>query len=92
MLETEGYDRAQSMAQIEWLEETFPSPPLLPKSINDRYLARELAYSIATETHAVNNLPVLRYLKNSLGHSQSEIGTLVSALAFQNPRSIGKEA
>lgn len=75
MLETEGYDRAQSMAQIEWLEETFPSPPLLPKSINDRYLARELAYSIATETHAVNNLPVLRYLKNPLGHSQSEIGT-----------------
>ena len=36
---------------------------------------RELAYAIATEIHAVNNLPVLKYLKDPLGHSQDEIDT-----------------
>jgi maleylacetoacetate isomerase/maleylpyruvate isomerase len=34
---------------------------------------RELAYAIATEIHAVNNLPVLKYLKDPLGHTQDEI-------------------
>ena len=74
MLEADGRDRAQSMAMLEWLEEAHPEAPLLPKDIEDRYTARELAYAIATETHAVNNLPVLKYLANPLGHSQDEIG------------------
>lgn len=75
MLEADGRDRAQSMAQIEWLDEAYPDRPLLPADIEDRYTARELAYAIATETHAVNNLPVLKYLKVTLGHSQDEIDT-----------------
>ncbi|MEE1877095.1 maleylacetoacetate isomerase [Altererythrobacter litoralis] len=73
MLEADGRDRAQSMAQLEWLDEAHPHRPLLPADIEDRYTARELAYAIATETHAVNNLPVLKYLKDPLGHSQEEI-------------------
>lgn len=73
MLEADGRDRAQSMAQLEWLDEAHPHRPLLPADIEDRYTARELAYAIATETHAVNNLPVLKYLKDLLGHSQEEI-------------------
>ncbi|GGD90004.1 glutathione S-transferase [Tsuneonella deserti] len=73
MLEADGRDRAQSMALLEWLDEAYPEPPLLPAGIEDRYTARELAYGIATEIHAVNNLPVLNYLKNELGHSQDEI-------------------
>lgn len=75
MLEADGRDRAQSMALIEWLEEAYPQPPLLPANIEDRYTARELAYAIATEIHAINNLPVLRYLADPLGHSQDEIDT-----------------
>jgi maleylacetoacetate isomerase len=75
MLEADGRDRAQSMALLEWLEEAYPQPPLLPTAIEDRYTVRELAYAIATETHAVNNLPVLKYLKDPLGHSQDEIDT-----------------
>src|SRR3990167_4881248 len=55
MLEAAGRDRAQSMALIEWLEEAYPQPPLLPAAIEDRYTARELAYAIATEIHAINN-------------------------------------
>lgn len=73
MLEADGCDRAQSMAQIEWLDEAYPENSLLPADLEDRYTARELAYAIATETHAVNNLPVLKYLKDPLGHSQEEI-------------------
>lgn len=73
LLEADGRDRAQSMAQLEWLDEAHPEPPLLPEGIEDRYTCRELTYAIATEIHAVNNLPVLKYLKDPLGHSQDEI-------------------
>ncbi|PZT92057.1 MAG: maleylacetoacetate isomerase [Citromicrobium sp.] len=73
MLEADGRDRVQSMAQLEWLDEAHPDKPLLPSDVEDRYLARELAYAIATELHAPLNLPVLKYLKDPLGHSQDEI-------------------
>ena len=46
---------------------------MLPRNVEDRYTARELAYAIATELHAPLNLPVLKYLKEPLGHSQDEI-------------------
>lgn len=75
MLEADGRDRAQSMALLEWLDEAYPAPAFLPAGIEDRYTVRELAYAIATEIHAVNNLPVLKYLKDPLGHSQDEIDT-----------------
>jgi maleylacetoacetate isomerase/maleylpyruvate isomerase len=75
MLEADGRDRVQSMALIEWLEEAYPQAPLLPADVEARYTVRELAYGIATEIHAVNNLPVLKYLKETLGHSQDEIDT-----------------
>jgi len=75
MLEADGRDRAQSMALLEWLDEAYPNPRLLPQDIEARYTVRELAYAIATEIHAVNNLPVLKYLKDPLGHSQDEIDT-----------------
>ena len=74
LLQADGRDRAQSMAQLEWLEEAHPEPRLLPCDIEDRFTARELAYAIATETHAVNNLPVLKYLKEPLGASQDQVG------------------
>ncbi len=73
LLEADGRDRAQSMALLEWLDEAYPKSPLLPADIEDRYTVRELAYAIATEIHAPNNLQVLRYLSDPLGHSQEEI-------------------
>jgi maleylacetoacetate isomerase/maleylpyruvate isomerase len=74
MLEADGRDRAQSMALLAWLDEAYPdAPPLLPAGIEERYTARELAYAIATELHAPLNLPVLKYLKEPLGHSQRVI-------------------
>ncbi|WP_090480932.1 maleylacetoacetate isomerase [Qipengyuania nanhaisediminis] len=74
LLEADGKDRVQSMAQLEWLDDAYPEQPLLPSDIEDRYVARELAYAIATELHAPLNLPVLKYLANEYGKSQDEIG------------------
>lgn len=75
MLVADGRDRAQSMAQLEWLDEAYPDSPLLPDGTENRFTVRELAYAIATELHAPLNLPVLKYLKDPLGHSQDEIAT-----------------
>lgn len=72
-LEADGRRYAQSMPIIEWLEERFPEPPLLPPDIEQRFTARELAYAIATELHAPLNSPVLQYLKRDLGHDQPTI-------------------
>ncbi len=75
MLEADGRDRAQSMALLEWLEEAYPTPPLLPADLEARYTVRELTYAIATELHAPLNLPVLKYLKNEVGLIEAEIVT-----------------
>ena len=74
LLEVDGKNYVQSMAQIEWLDEAYAERALLPSDIQDRYVARELAYAIATELHAPLNLPVLKYLANEYGKSQDEIG------------------
>jgi maleylacetoacetate isomerase len=73
LLEADGRDRAQSMAQLEWLDEAYPQPPLLPSEVEDRFTVRELAYAIATETHAPNNLQVLNYLKAEFGATQDQV-------------------
>ncbi|TCU59935.1 maleylacetoacetate isomerase [Novosphingobium sp. PhB57] len=72
-LEIDGRIYAQSMAILEWLDESFPDRPLLPRDIEDRFASRELSLAIATELHAPLNLPVLKYLKNDLGHAQDEV-------------------
>lgn len=52
----------QSLAIVEYLDETHPEPPLLPKDPAGRARVRALAYDIACEIHPLNNLRVLRYL------------------------------
>jgi maleylacetoacetate isomerase/maleylpyruvate isomerase len=56
----------QSLAVIEYLDETHPEPPLLPKDPLGRARVRSLALDIACEIHPLNNLRVLRYLVHSL--------------------------
>ena len=56
----------QSLAIIEYLDETHPEPPLLPKDPLGRARVRSLALDIACEIHPLNNLRVLRYLVHSL--------------------------
>ena len=56
----------QSLAIIEYLEETHPEPPLLPAAPAERARVRSLAMDIACEIHPLNNLRVLRYLVRDL--------------------------
>jgi maleylacetoacetate isomerase/maleylpyruvate isomerase len=56
----------QSLAIIEYLDETHPIPPLLPRDPLARARVRALAYDIACEIHPLNNLRVLRYLVRDL--------------------------
>jgi len=52
----------QSLATIEYLEERYPQPPLLPHAPLDRAYVRGVALAVACEIHPLNNLRVLRYL------------------------------
>jgi len=63
----EGQPIQQSLAIIEYLEETHPEPALLPATPADRAHVRALALQVACEIHPLNNLRVLKYLKHSLG-------------------------
>ena len=56
----------QSLAIIEYLEETHPQTPLLPADAIGRARVRDLALGIACDTHPLNNLRVLKYLVNEL--------------------------
>ena len=58
---------SQSLAIIEYLDETQPSPPLLPAGVRERAEVRALALAIACDIHPLNNRRVLRYLKGTLG-------------------------
>jgi len=63
----------QSLAIIEYLEETYPEPPLLPSSAPDKARVRALAEIVACDIHPINNLRVLRYLIHSLGHDEAGV-------------------
>jgi maleylacetoacetate isomerase len=62
----------QSLAIVEYLEETQPTPPLLPQDAPGRARVRALAYDIACEIHPLNNLRVLRYLVKDLKVSEDD--------------------
>jgi len=65
-LNHDGAIITQSLSILEYLEETFPSPALLPKERQARAYVRSIAQSIACDIHPLNNLRVLNYL-NKLG-------------------------
>ena len=72
-LEDRGLTLIQSLAIIEYLDETYPEPPLLPRPAGDRARVRGLAGIVACDIHPINNLRVLRYLTHSLGHDEAAI-------------------
>jgi len=76
VLVTDQGDRLiQSLAIIEYLDETHPEPPLLPKDSIGRAKVRALAELIACDIHPLNNTSPLRYLKNTMDQEQSAIDT-----------------
>ena len=65
----------QSLAIIEYLDETHPAPPLLPGEPRSRALARSFALAIACDIHPLNNLRVLQYLGKPLGQTNEDRDT-----------------
>ncbi|HVZ46444.1 MAG TPA: maleylacetoacetate isomerase [Ramlibacter sp.] len=67
VLETDGGELlSQSLAIMEYLDETHPEPALLPREAGERAHVRALALLVACEIHPLNNLRVLKYLANEL--------------------------
>ncbi|HRP97473.1 MAG TPA: maleylacetoacetate isomerase [Rhodocyclaceae bacterium] len=71
-LEDGGAVLTQSLAIVEYLDETHPEPPLLPGDALARARIRALAQAIACDIHPINNLRVLQYLKRELGASDEQ--------------------
>jgi maleylpyruvate isomerase len=66
-LEDDGNVIGQSLAIMEYLEETHPQTPLLPATPAERARVRELALTVAADTHPLGNLRVLKYLTGTIG-------------------------
>ena len=71
----DGTRLSQSLAIIEYLEETHPVPALLPKEAKSRARARALSNLVASEIHPLNNLRVLQHLKRALGQTEDQVNT-----------------
>jgi maleylpyruvate isomerase len=65
--EPDGFTLAQSLAIIEYLDEKFPDPPLLPDDFRQKALCREIACAIACDIHPAGNLRVLEKLTADYG-------------------------
>ncbi|OYW88779.1 MAG: maleylacetoacetate isomerase [Sphingobium sp. 32-64-5] len=64
---------SQSLAILEYLEEIYPDPPLIPGDAAERAHVRALAQIVACDIHPLNNLRVLKYLSGNLGLEQEDI-------------------
>lgn len=70
-LETDDGPLSQSLAIIEWLDETHPTPPLLPGDPWERARVRSLAQIVACDIHPVNNLRVLFRIRDQFGAEEA---------------------
>jgi maleylpyruvate isomerase len=71
----DGQVMTQSPAIIEWLEETHPTPALLPTTPDDRARVRALAAMVACDIHPINNRRILEYLRHTLKTDEAAINT-----------------
>ncbi|HDJ1439174.1 TPA: maleylacetoacetate isomerase [Serratia rubidaea] len=62
----------QSLAIVDWLDRRYPQRPLLPQEEPARMRVLEMVYSIACDTHPINNMRVLRYLSDELKVSEED--------------------
>jgi maleylacetoacetate isomerase len=82
----------QSLAIIEYLEETHPQPPLLPRSPAERAQVRALALAVACDIHPLNNLRVLNYLRSPLGHDDAAVNAWYAHWIAQGLSALEQEA
>ena len=78
-----GHTLIQSPAIIEWLEERYPTPPLLPGDAGDRAQVRALAAIVGCDIHPINNRRILEALRHRFGADEAAVndwcGTWISA-------------
>lgn len=72
LIDDEGNSLYQSLAIMEYLDETHPNPPLLPKSPAERARVRSLSLAVACEIHPLNNPRVLNYLTGTMGINEEQ--------------------
>lgn len=75
VLVDDGNAISQSLAILEYLEETHPEPPFLPATQGERARVRALALAVACDIHPLNNLRVLFYLRDALGQEEEARNT-----------------
>lgn len=73
MLDIDGHRLTQSLAIINYLDLRFPNVPLIPAAAVERAHVVAMCLTVACDIHPLNNLRVLKYLKNEMGHSQEEV-------------------
>lgn len=78
VLQDGAFHVAQSLAILEYLEERYPEPALLPRKETDRARVRQTAQYIACEIHPLNNLRVLKFLTGKLQLSEEQKQTWIS--------------
>jgi maleylpyruvate isomerase len=72
-LEAGGDVFVQSLAILEWLEEQYPTPPLLPASPAERAIVRGMTDLVACDIHPLNNLRVLQALRADFNASEEQV-------------------
>ena len=68
----------QSMAILEWLEETYPRTKLLPRDPMDRAMVRSMALLVAADTHPLGNLRVLQQLRSEFGADEDQVNAWIN--------------
>ena len=74
-LEVSGLRLGQSLAIIEYLDSVHPQPRMIPTDPIARAKALEMVLTIACDIHPLNNLRILKYLENDLGHDKDAVDT-----------------
>ena len=72
-LEVDGIVLTQSVAILEWLDERFPDPPLMPSDANGRAIVRGMVATIATDVHPLHNMRTLKMLREDFGGSDDRV-------------------
>lgn len=75
---TDGaFSLSQSLAIMEYMDERYPTPALLPQDIEQRARVRQISLAIACDIHPINNLRILKYLTGTMGLSEEAKNTWV---------------
>lgn len=73
LVDGRGRVYTQSLATIEWLDETHPEPPLVPQDADARWYVRAVSQIVGCEMHPLNNVRVLKYLKSAYGLTDDQV-------------------